>query len=172
MFEVSKNLHSCWYNNFRPLEKNGDFPPFFFFKAAVDQSCNPKKEMGKDLHRRACLSEWKGLEKRSFLKGKLVSMEKMHPTKCLEQCDCRKHLTSCFSQRQAVRLTEEVMESNYAVCFVLEGQNKWSQALRSGRTVAFSCIFYTVLFVARQKTPASSLFLSCLRFLGLLQSLM
>lgn len=51
-------------------------------------------------------------------------MEKRHPTKCLEQCDCSKYLTSCFSQRQAIRLTEEVMESNYTVCAMLEGQNK------------------------------------------------
>lgn len=39
------------------------------------------------------------IKKSSLLKGKLVSMENMHPAKCLEQSDCSKYLTLCFSQR-------------------------------------------------------------------------
>lgn len=64
VFEVERNLHSRWCNNFRCLERNGVFSSFvlfwfFFFRAAIDQSCIPKKAMTMNLHRKACLSEGK-----------------------------------------------------------------------------------------------------------------
>lgn len=72
---------------------------FFFFKLLHIKAAIPRMQWLWICREWHICQRGKYKEKSSLLKGKLVSMENMHPAKCLEQSDCSKYLTLCFSQR-------------------------------------------------------------------------